>query len=534
MSVKQSVGAQDAPKVPRRIASVVINSLKGGVVPRVGLPYITVGREAEIAALLHDLQLVSEGGASFRFLVGRYGSGKSFLLQTIRNHAMGKGFVVADADLSPERRLQGTKGQGLATYRELISNLSTKTRPEGGALTLILDRWISNVQMEVAAQGGFDMANPADAAFAAEVEKQIFVVIRQLQEMVHGYDFARLLALYFRAHLDGDDDVKANVVRWFRGEYRTRAEAKADLGVSIVIGDDDWYDYIKLFAAFLKGAGYEGLIVLVDELVNLYKIPNATARQYNYEKILTMYNDTLQGRASHLGIIMSGTPQCVEDRRRGLYSYEALRSRLAQGRFAGEGHVDMLAPVIQLQPLTPEELLVLIEKLADIHAGFFGYERTLGEADLVAFLQVELGRVGADTHVTPREIIRDFVELLDILYQNPATTLEELVSAPEFAQRPAMLPFEEDAPTVGIAPASGAVGAGAGAARPPAPMAGTAPASTAGARVPTLYDEVIQPAGAAPATPAGTSTMPAGAPPPGTRVSPAGASAPRTFAEFTI
>ena len=535
----------DTPKVPRRIASVIINSLKGGVVPRVGLPYITVGRQAEIEALLHDLELVGEGGASFRFLVGRYGSGKSFLLQTIRNHAMGKGFVVADADLSPERRLQGTKGQGLATYRELISNLSTKTRPEGGALTLILDRWISNVQMEVAGEGGFDLTNPADPAFAAEVEKRIYVVIRQLQDMVHGYDFARLLAMYFRAYVESDDETKANVVRWFRGEYRTRAEAKADLGVNIVIGDDDWYDYIKLFASFLKGAGYAGLVVLVDELVNLYKIPNAVARQYNYEKILTMYNDTLQGRASYLGIIMSGTPQCVEDRRRGLYSYEALRSRLAQGRFASEGHVDMLAPVIQLQPLTPEELLVLVEKLADIHAGFFGYERVLREEDLVAFLQVELARVGADSHITPREIIRDFVELLDILYQNPTLTLEELVSDPAFSQRPATLPCEEDdfrvaavaaqtasagfgqsfasRPTASGAQriaSSGSTSAVAAQAAPSAGLGQVAPGRCVPQPASSLYDEVIQPAASeAPGT---------------QRVAAEPVAAPRTFAEFTI
>ena len=537
--------AADTPKVPRRIASVIINSLKGGVVPRVGLPYITVGRQAEIEALLHDLELVGEGGASFRFLVGRYGSGKSFLLQTIRNHAMGKGFVVADADLSPERRLQGTKGQGLATYRELISNLSTKTRPEGGALTLILDRWISNVQMEVAGEGGFDLANPADPAFAAEVEKRIYVVIRQLQDMVHGYDFARLLAMYFRAYVESDDETKANVVRWFRGEYRTRAEAKADLGVNIVIGDDDWYDYIKLFASFFKGAGYAGLVVLVDELVNLYKIPNAVARQYNYEKILTMYNDTLQGRASYLGIIMSGTPQCVEDRRRGLYSYEALRSRLAQGRFASEGHVDMLAPVIQLQPLTPEELLVLVEKLADIHAGFFGYERVLREEDLVAFLQVELARVGADSHITPREIIRDFVELLDILYQNPALTLEELVNDPAFSQRPATLPCEEDdsrvtsaavqAASAGFGQAfascptasgaqriasSSSTSAVAAQAAPSAGLGQVAPGRCAPQSASSLYDEVIQPT---------ASEVP------GTqRVAAEPVAAPRTFAEFTI
>ena len=413
-------------KVPRRIASVIINSLKGGVVPRVGLPYITVGREAEIGALLHDLDLVADGGASFRFLVGRYGSGKSFLLQTIRNHAMGRNFVVADADLTPERRLHGTKGQGLATYRALIGNLSTKTRPEGGALTLVLERWISNVQAQVSMGSGLA---PDDPAFAAEVERAIMGQIQQLQELVHGFDFARLLTLYWRAHLEGDDETKGNVIRWFRGEYRTKSEARADLGVNIVITDDDWYDYLKLFASVFKGAGYEGLVILVDELVNLYKIPNAVSRQYNYEKILTMYNDTLQGKAHYLGIIMSGTPQSIEDRRRGLYSYEALRSRLSQGRFASEGLADLLAPVIRLQPLTYEELLVLTEKLADIHAGLFGYERTITDQDLVTFLQLEFGRVGADSHLTPREVIRDFVELLDILYQTEGLTIEQVLGS---------------------------------------------------------------------------------------------------------
>ncbi len=417
---------QPQQKVPKRIASVIINSLKGGVVPRVGLPYITVGREAEIAALLHDLELVADGGASFRFLVGRYGSGKSFLLQTIRNHAMGRGFVVADADLTPERRLHGTKGQGLATYRELIGNLSTKTRPEGGALTLVLERWISNVQSQVALSTGLAADDPA---FANEVERAIMAQIQQLQELVHGFDFARLLTLYWRAHLEADDETKANVIRWFRGEYRTKTEARADLGVNIVITDDDWYDYLKLFASFFKGAGYEGLVILVDELVNLYKIPNAVSRQYNYEKILTMYNDTLQGKARYLGIIMSGTPQSIEDRRRGLYSYEALRSRLTQGRFASEGLADLLAPVIRLQPLTYEELLVLTEKLADIHAGLFGYECTITEDDLVTFLQLEFDRVGADTHLTPREVIRDFVELLDILYQTEGLTIEQILGS---------------------------------------------------------------------------------------------------------
>ncbi|MBQ6395851.1 MAG: ATP-binding protein [Atopobiaceae bacterium] len=427
-SIDPKADGASKPRVPKRIATVLINSLKGGVVPRVGLPYITVGREAEVAALLRDLEMVKDGGASFRFVVGKYGSGKSFLLQTIRNHAMGRNFVVADADLSPERRLQGTKGQGLATYRELISNLSTKTRPEGGALTLILDRWISNIQQEIVSSG----IASSDPGFAGKVEQRIHAVISDLQEMVHGFDFAHLLNLYFLAYQEGDDLAKGNVVKWFRGEYRTKAEARADLGVTVIVTDDDWYDYIQLFARFLRGAGYEGLIVLVDELVNLYKIPNAISRQYNYEKILTMYNDTLQGKASYLGIIMGGTPQAIEDRRRGLYSYEAPRSRLTQGRFAREGMVDLMAPVIRLVPLTPEELFVLVEKLADIHAGLFDYERSLTEDDLAVFLELELSRVGADTLVTPREVIRDFIEMLDIMLQSPGMTVEALLGSTDF------------------------------------------------------------------------------------------------------
>ena len=420
------VTTTDRPRVPKRIAAVIINSLKGGVVPRIGLPYVTVGREQEIAALLHDLDLIADGGASFRFLVGRYGAGKSFLIQTIRTHAMGKGFVVADADLSPERRLQGRGGEGLATYRELIRNLSTKTRPEGGALQLVLDRWSAELDGTMASgtcgpDASDTNGNDAEARLRAQLDP--------LRQLVHGFDFARILETYHHAEREGDDELKAACVRWLRGEYRTKTEARRETGVNAAITDDDWYDYLKLFAEFLTLAGYRGLMVMIDELVNLYKIPNAITRQYNYEKILQMYNDTLQGKARHLGIIMGGTPQSIEDRRRGVYSYEALRSRLTQGRFAREGLADMLAPVIHLNPLTYEELLVLTEKLSDIHAGYFGYDRTLETPQLVSFLQAEFGRVGADTHLTPREVIRDFVELLDILYQNPQASMDELLGS---------------------------------------------------------------------------------------------------------
>ena len=448
---REQSDAGTSRRIPKRVAQAVIGSLKGGVVPRIGLPYITVGRSREIEALLGDVEIIGEGGASFRFIVGRYGSGKSFLLQTIRNNVMDRGFVVMDADLSPERRLQGVRGQGLATYRELIGNLATKTKPEGGALTLVLERWIGAVQSAVmdehqsgrgtesssepgqpagAEQSAFE---PGQPAFDAAVERRIREVIRSLSEMVHGFDFARLITLYYRGYLADDDETRARVVKWFRGEYMTRTEAKKELGVNAIITDENWYEYLRLFAMFFRLAGYKGMLIFIDELVNIYKIPQSVARNNNYEKILTMYNDTLQGKAEYLGILMSGTPQCVEDTRRGIYSYEALRSRLQEGKFSKEGSRDLLSPVIRLEPLSSEEMMVLCEKLSDMHAGLYGYTRTIKTSDLVTFIRIEYGRIGADTHITPREVIRDFIELLDIVYQHPDTDVARLLDSDEFS-----------------------------------------------------------------------------------------------------
>ena len=426
-------------KIPKRMAGAVIHALQGGVVPRIGLQYIAVGREKEIEALLSDINVVADGGAAFRFISGKYGSGKSFLLQTIRNYAMDRGFAVCDADLSPERRLTGSNGQGLGLYKELMQNLSTKTSPDGGAVGLVLDRWINGIRTRLAAQTGLELTDPA---FHAMVEKEIFAVVDTLSTMVHGFDFAALLRLYYQSFVNDDAEMKGKVVKWFRGEYQNKTEAKAELGIGICIRDDDWYEYIKLFAVFLKQAGYEGLIVLMDELVNLYKIPQSLTREKNYEKILTMYNDTMQGKAEHLGIVMCGTPQCMEDQRRGIYSYEALRSRLVDGKFGGEQN-NLHAPVIRLDPLSYAEMRILVEKLTEIHAVLYDYEQIVTAEDMDNFIKIEYGRIGADSNLTPREVIRDFIEVLDLMQQNPNQTVPELLQSGGFTFAPTVLESQE-------------------------------------------------------------------------------------------
>lgn len=349
------------------------------------------------------------------------------MLQTIRNYATAKGFVVVDADLSPERRFAGTKGQGLATYKELIQNLSTKSKPDGGALPLILEKWISGIQAAVKAQ-----SNISGDEFDDLVERQIYAVASSLEGMVNGFEFAKAVVTYWKAYRHDDVSMKSNVLKWFRGEYPSRKEAKDDLGINFIVTDETWYDFLKIFAVFLVGAGYKGMLVVIDELVNIFKIPNSITRANNYEKILTMYNDVLQGKASHIGFLMGGTPQCIEDKYKGVFSYEALRSRLAEGHFSTADVKDLSAPIIRLQMLSQEEMYILVEKLQNIHAQLNLYTPSLSHDELVYFLTVEYNRVGAETHITPREIIRDFIELINILHQNPQKSVSEILGGNSF------------------------------------------------------------------------------------------------------
>ncbi len=420
-------------KVPKRILNTLLASLTAGVVPRTGAPYIAIGRKEEIATLLDDFSAVGEGGAACRFLIGRYGSGKSFLIQLLRGYALDRGFLCADADLSPERRLTGGNGAGLATYRELMMHLSSKASPEGGALSSVLSRHFVRLKNEIVADGIL----PEDEKFESELKKRVILTLSASEESVGGFDFARVLGAYYAASLADDAEKKSACLRWLRGEFATRTEAKAALGFSVgtVIGDDNWYDFVKLFAAFATKLGYAGLILFIDECIDLYKIPNRISREANYEKILTIFNDTMQGRASSLGVIFGGTPQFLEDTRRGLFSYEALRSRLADSRYTELGYRDLSSPVIRLRRLSDNELLALIRRLTKLYMQREETETPpLSDEEIERFLRISASRAGAEELLMPREMIRDYLSLLNILRDNKDLHFDDVMK--DFEAKP--------------------------------------------------------------------------------------------------
>lgn len=426
-------------KVPKRILNTLIASLGAGVVPRSGAPYIAIGRGDEIAALLENLETVAQGGAFCRFLIGRYGSGKSFLIQLIRSYALERGFLTADADLSPERRLTGSSGAGLATYRELIANMASAAAPEGGALPLILSRYFVSLKNEVISEGIL----PSDSEFSRAIQKKVYMTLSSLEGDVGGFDFARVLCEYYLASLSEDEERKSACLRFLRGEYITKTEAKMALGFSVshIISDENWYDFIKLFALLSVRIGYQGLLLFIDECVNLYKIPNRISREANYEKLLSIFNDTLQGKAKNMGVIIGGVPQFLEDTRRGLFSYEALRSRLCDSRYAELGYRNLASPVIRLRRLSDNELYALVVRLYRLYRQKEGARApTLSEEQLDAFMRCALGKIGAEEMITPREIIRDFLTLLNIMRDNETATFDSLLKGMTTAVATALSP----------------------------------------------------------------------------------------------
>lgn len=410
--------------VMKREAVTILNSLGAGVVPRTGLRHIAVGRMQEIAALKNDLDHNREGGSTVRFVIGRYGSGKSFMLQLMRTYALESKFVVADADFSPERRLYGSGGEGQAIYRELMKNLSTQTRPDGNALPTIIEKWISGIQASVVTQNN---AQPGSSEFVALVKARIIGTLNEMQELVHGFDFGNVLAAYYQGYIDNNDELKSSAIRWMRGEYATKTEAFAALKVRSIIDSSNYYDYLKVLAGFVQKIGYAGLVVCLDEAAYLYKITNSISRNNNYEAILSIVNDCLQGRASYISFLFGGTPEFLEDQRRGLFSYEALRSRLAANRFLGEGLQDFSSPVIKLSSLTAEEIFVLLQKIRDIHRDQAAVKIDLADKDIHAYMEETLRRMGAREFTTPREIVREFVNLLNLLVQYQQKNWREIV-----------------------------------------------------------------------------------------------------------
>ncbi|WP_067099216.1 ATP-binding protein [Marinomonas atlantica] len=406
-----------AKRIRAKERDAIIQSLKSGVTPKIGIQHIQVGRVNELKALIQDINRVSDGGSAFRLIIGDYGSGKTFFLSVVRAIALENKLVTVNADLSPDRRIHASAGQARNLYSELMRNMATRNKPDGNALTSVVEKFITEAMKEADTSG-------------KSINSIIHEKLALLSEFVGGYDFAKVIEAYWIGHEKDDDILKSNAIKWLRAEYSTKTDARNDLGVRTIISDTSFYDALKLMSLFVRQAGYQGLLVNLDEMVNLYKLNNTTARTSNYEQILRILNDCLQGSAEHLGFLLGGTHEFLLDPRKGLYSYEALQSRLADNSFAKQaGVIDYSSPALHLASLTPEELYILLKNLRHVYAEGDKAKYLVPDESLKAFLQHCSQTIGDAYFRTPRNTIKAFLDMLAVIDQNPQITWHSLISS---------------------------------------------------------------------------------------------------------
>jgi hypothetical protein len=413
------------PGLKPKEATAIINSLTGGVVPKIGVQHITVGRSAEVEAFLQALNDVKNGHSMFKFWIGDFGSGKSFMLHLLNTVALKQKFVVANADFTPDNRLYSNDGKAVALYSAIMDNVAIQTMPEGGALPTLLEKWIEQVLIKTAEEHHINITDIRNEAHLPVIQNNIMKTVNTITE-VGGFDFGLVIMKYYEGYIKDDESLKRNALKWLKGEYRTKTEARQDLGVRDIIHDLNYYDMLKNFCKLFVSMGYSGFMVNLDEAINLYKISTSVVRDKNYEKILTIYNDCFQGKINNLFINLAGTKEVLENERRGLYSYQALKSRLETNKFETVEIRDFAQPVIRVMPLDHNEIFVLLKKLKEIFDFNFSVEIDISEAEIQHFMEELFNKPGADEFLTPREVIRDFLSILSIIRQNPGIDKQKL------------------------------------------------------------------------------------------------------------
>ncbi len=411
-------------------ASSIINSLIGGVVPKIGVQHITVGRSEEIEAFVKALEDVKNGQSMVKFWIGDFGSGKSFMLHLLNTVAMKQKFVVANADFTPDNRLYSNDGKGVALYTAIMDNIAIQTKPEGGALPTLMEKWIEQVITKTAQDNSIPLTAVRNEEYLSLIQTNIMKTINELSD-VGGFDFGMVVMKYYVGYIKEDEQLRRNAIKWLKGEYNTKTEARQDLGVREVINDTNYYDMLKNFCKLFVSMGYSGFMINLDEAINLYKISTSVMREKNYEKILTIYNDCFQGKVNNLFFNIAGTAETLENERRGLFSYYALKSRLETNKYETSAIRDFAQPVIRLMPLDHNEIFVLLKKLKAIFDFHYKTQDDFSDDDIHVFMEEMFNKPGAAEFLTPREVIRDFLNILNILRQNPTVNKKQLIGEME-------------------------------------------------------------------------------------------------------
>lgn len=408
-------------------ADNIIKALEAGVVPRRGIQHLLVGRHKEVEEVILILDNIKQGESDIRFWVGDFGSGKSFMMRTIESLAVQKNFAVSTIDLTPTRRFYASDGKAQSLYNEIVDNIIIQTSQDGNAIKTIIEEWINSIITSVSERDKI----PASQLLVKEnkgiIEKEILNITSSFKSVGLSYELGQAISKYYEGLMEDNQVLKLKALRWIRGDISTKTESKNELGIKRIINDDNWYEAIKNLAELFSDIGYSGFVINFDEAVNLYKLPMSQTRERNYEKILNIFNECKSNTARGLFVNFGATRKTIFDERRGMSSYGALKGRLGNESSLDSKLINTNKTVLPLKPLTTEEIYTLLENLKNIYNIHYRLDIDMTMENIKLYMEEQLNRPGALEFLTPRAVIKDFLEILDMIRQNPDVETETII-----------------------------------------------------------------------------------------------------------
>ncbi|MBU5427676.1 ATP-binding protein [Tissierella pigra] len=428
-------------RVNPKEADNIIKALEGGVVPRRGIQHLLVGRNEEVQEIISILESITQGGSDIRFWIGDFGSGKSFMLRTIESIAVQKNFVVSTVDLTPTRRFYSSDGKAKSLYNEIINNIVIQTSQDGNAINTIIEEWINRIITNISERDNIPINQLLMIENKKIVENEILNITSCFKSVGLSYELGQAISKYYEGIAEDNKVLKLKALRWIRGDIDTRTESKRELGIERIINDDNWYDAIKNLAELFSDIGYSGFVVNFDEAVNLYKLPMAQTRERNYEKILNIFNECKSNTARGLFINFGATRKTIFDEHRGMSSYGALKGRLGSDGNLNSRLINTNKTALLLKPLTVEEIYTLLDNLNSIYNIHYRKNISMTTENIQIYMEEQLNRPGAAEFLTPRAVIKDYLEVLDLIRQNPDEEIESIVYG-KFGKEP--MPVTKD------------------------------------------------------------------------------------------
>lgn len=384
----------------------IIDSLRNGTVPAEGTENIAVGIDEELTEIQDQIERTREDKSAFKFIIGDYGSGKTFFSTSVREMAYDKKFVVSSVVISQETPLH--KFEEL--YRKIMEGMRTSENKKIPAFNFILEEWLLNIEDKVIEIEGLDPYEDSKK-FQIEMNKRINEELMIVGSIAAS--FANAIRAFYKAKYEGDTVLAQGAVAWLKGD-NVRAELKSKLGVIGTITRENSFEFFRALLQMIKTAGYEGLMIILDEVETVQKLVRKDMRSAAYENLRFFIDESDRNSFPSCFFLYTGTTDLMESEK-GFKSLEPLYQRIKVEREKGDKFKNLRQPVMFLDGLNRDRLYEVACRVRNIHGQVYSWmpnDKLTDDFIKRLINDMTLG-FGGEINIGPRGFLRTLIDILD-------------------------------------------------------------------------------------------------------------------------